>query len=73
MTVDKLVYYAGDTHVYLNQIDCCKEQLQRKGSDKLAQLIIKRQLTDIDHISFHDFEIINYTPDPAIKIPLSVG
>lgn len=73
MAVDKLVYYAGDTHIYLNQIDGCKEQLQRKGSDKLAQLIIKRQLTDIDDISFDDFEIMNYVPDPPIKIPLSVG
>lgn len=73
MTVDKLVYNAGDTHIYLNQIDGCREQLERKGSDNLPQLIIKRQLTDVDDISFDDFEIVNYTPDPPIKFPLSVG
>ena len=73
MTVDKLIYNAGDAHVYLNQIDGCKEQLQRKGSDTLPQLIIKRQLANIDDISFDDFEIVNYTPDPPIKFPLSVG
>ena len=73
MAVDKLVYNAGDTHVYLNQIDGCKEQLQRKGSDELAQLVIKRQFINIDDISFNDFEIVNYIPDPPIKFPLSVG
>ena len=73
MTVDKLVYNAGDTHIYLNQIDGCKEQLTRKGHDSLAQLIIKRQLTSVDDISYDDFEIVNYHPDPVIKFPLSVG
>lgn len=73
MTVGDLIYNAGDVHIYENQLEGCKEQLERKGYDELPKLVIKRQLTDIDDIKYDDFEIINYKSDPAIKFPLSVG
>ena len=73
MAVGKLVYFGGDIHIYTNQIDACKEQLERKGFDELPKLIIKRQLENIDDINFDDFEIADYNSDPTIKFPLSVG
>lgn len=73
MMPDKLIYFGGDVHIYTNQIDGCKEQLQRKGSDILPTLIIKRKFNSIDDINYDDFQIIDYYPDPVIKFPLSVG
>ena len=73
MTVGDLIYNAGDVHIYENQLEGCREQLTRNGYNELPELIIKRQLTDIDDIKYDDFEIINYKSNPAIKFPLSVG
>ena len=73
MTVGRLIYFGGDIHIYTNQIEACKEQLERKGFDKLPKLIIKRKLENIDDINYDDLEIVNYNSDPVIKFPLSVG
>ena len=73
MVPEELVYFGGDIHIYENQLDACKTQLQRKGNDKLPKLIITKQLKNINDISFNDIEIIDYHPDDAIKFPLSVG
>lgn len=73
MVPDKLIYFGGDVHIYANQMDGCKEQLERKGSDTLPQLIMKRKFENIDEINYDDFEIVDYNPDPVIKFPLSVG
>lgn len=73
MTVGKLVYFGGDVHIYTNQIEGCKEQLSRKGYDKLPKLIMKRKFENIDDVHFDDFEIVDYESEPSIKFPLSVG
>lgn len=73
MTVGDLVYFAGDVHVYANQINGVKEQITRKGYHNLPKLVIKRKLDSIDDISYDDFEIKDYHSDPVIKMPLSVG
>ena len=74
MTTDKLVYFGGDTHVYVNNIEQAKLQLERKGSDIYPTL----RLTcpndiPIDKIKYDDFVIENYYPDEAIKYNLNTG
>ena len=73
MEPDTLVASLGDTHIYLNQKEGLDEQLTRKGSDHLPTLTIKGEQTKIEDFKFDDFIIENYDPDPAIKLPLSVG
>lgn len=73
MAVGKVIYFGGDIHIYTNHIEQAKEQLNRKGSDELPKLIIKRKLESIDDIKYDDFEIKDYHPDPPIKYQLNVG
>ena len=73
MTVGTLTYFGGDVHIYTNHIEQAKEQLNRKGSDELPKLNVKRKLEAIDDIEYDDFEIVGYNPDPPIKYQLNVG
>ena len=57
----------GDAHIYLNQIEGCKEQLGREPRE-LPQL----KLSNVDLLAGEfDAELIGYNPHPAIKFPLS--
>ena len=57
----------GDAHIYLNQIEGCKEQLDREPRE-LPQL----KLSNVDLLDGEfDAELIGYNPHPAIKFPLS--
>lgn len=69
----ELVASLGDTHIYLNHYDGLSEQLKRNGSDIVPKLVIHGNQTSIDDFKVEDFEIIDYHPDPPIKLPLSVG
>ena len=73
MEPDMLVASLGDTHIYLNQREGIEEQLTRDGADHLPRLIIAGEQKEIGDFKYEDFIIENYAPDPAIKLPLSVG
>ena len=73
MTPGELVYVGGDIHVYENHFEPAKEQLQRKGSERLPILRFARRVDNIDDFKYEDFIIENYSPDPTIKYPLNVG
>ena len=73
MVPGELIYVGGDIHVYENHFEPAKEQLQRKGSDRLPILRFARNINNIDDFKFEDFIIENYSPDPTIKYPLNVG
>jgi len=69
-----LTFSGGDTHIYLNHIEQCKEQISRKPYP-FPQLNIKtdiKTLEDIENLSFEDFELIGYKCHPAIKAPMAV-
>lgn len=74
MTVGDLVFNGGDTHIYLNQIDGVKEQLQR-DPDKYdsPKLWLNPEVKDINDFTFDDIKIIGYESYDTIKIPLSTG
>jgi thymidylate synthase len=73
MVPGELIYVGGDVHVYENHFEPAKEQLQRKGSEKLPILRFTRRVDNIDDFKYEDFIIENYNPDPSIKYPLNVG
>jgi thymidylate synthase len=73
MIPDELIGSLGDCHIYLNQLDGVKEQLNRKGYDELPNLIIDGEQKYIEDFKFEDFKIMGYKCDPIIKMPLSVG
>jgi len=65
------VWTGGDSHIYLNQLDGVREQLQREPR-QLPRLVIKRRPPSIFEYQFEDFEIRDYDPHPAIKYSVAV-
>jgi thymidylate synthase len=77
MISDELIINIGDAHIYLNQIDGVKEQLNREPFD-LPKLVISNQVNFNEGIDeflsstlITDLQIENYISHPSIKIPLS--
>jgi len=65
----ELVYFGWDAHIYMNQMDMVKEQLEREPFP-LPKLVIHKELLTIDDImnlQYEDVEIINYQSHPDIK------
>jgi thymidylate synthase len=58
-----------DAHIYVNHIDGLKEQLKRTPKPLPELRIAKKPL---DELTFDDFELLNYDPDPAIKFEVAV-
>lgn len=77
MVPDELIASLGDAHIYKNQIDGIKEQLEREPYP-LPKLVISKQINFkegidefLDSCSITDFQVEGYKSHPAIKIPLS--
>lgn len=77
MLPNDLICSMGDSHIYLNQIDGIKEQINRE-SFELPKLDISKHLKKIrnideflDKCTIDDFKLIGYKYHPSIKIPLS--
>jgi len=66
-----VVWNSGDTHVYLNHLDGAKEQLTRKPG-ALPNLKITGLHSNIRDFTMDDISILNYNPQPRIKLPISV-
>lgn len=71
LKVGDFVHTLGDAHIYLNHIDPLKEQLQRNPKP-FPKIRIKRQVNCIEDFGIDDFEIIDYSPHPAIKMEMAV-
>lgn len=65
------VHTMGDAHIYLNHMDQLHTQLQRKPRP-FPKLLIKRTVDSIDDFTFDDFEVVDYNPHGAIKMPMAV-
>lgn len=72
MVPGELIWTAGDVHIYENQIEGIKEQLNRQPK-ALPRLKLNPDITDLFDFKFEDIEIIDYDPHPAIKMPVSTG
>lgn len=58
-----------DAHIYVNHIDGLKEQLKRKPK-KLPTLTIAKK--PVDQLTFEDFKLDGYDPDPLIRFEVAV-
>ncbi len=65
------VHTLGDTHIYLNHIEQCKLQLERKPS-ALPQVKLNKDIHNIFDFTADDIQLINYSPQPHIKGKISV-
>lgn len=68
MIPGEFVWSTGDTHFYLDQLDCIKEQLSRDPKP-LPKLKIKRKLSSVFDFTASDLEVIGYDPHPKIEYP----
>ena len=68
MIPHQLKFTGGDCHIYLNQVDGVKEQLQR-NTHNLPKLELSN--TSIDELKYEDIKIIDYKSEPTISFPLS--
>ena len=74
MVPGELIFNGGDTHVYENQIEGVKEQLERNPHRYgLPMLRLNPDIKNIDEFTYDDIQIEGYQSYPAIKFPLSVG
>jgi len=74
MIPDELVWNGGDCHIYTNQIDGIKKQLERDPHKyALPKLWLNPEIKHIDDFTFDDIKIEGYESYPTIKMPLSVG
>jgi len=67
----EFVISIGDAHLYTNQLEAAKEQIQRKPMP-FPQLKIHGDQKTIDDFKFEDFEVLNYQSHKAIKVPVVI-
>ena len=68
MLPEDLIFSGGDCHIYLNQIDGIKKQIEQETFDLPKVEISKKSIFDIQ---FEDIKLIGYKSSESIKIPLS--
>lgn len=58
-----------DAHIYVNHVDGLKEQLTRTPR---ALPTLKIANKPVDELTFDDFVLENYDPDPVIRFEVAV-
>lgn len=69
--VGELIYSLGDAHIYLNQIEAARVQLQREPHP-LAQLKMRDEVNDIYQVRCEDIWLEGYQAHEAIHYPVAV-
>lgn len=70
MVADELIAVLGDAHIYVNQLEGLKTQLDNK-SYKLPTIEITKTVDDLAQYEVDDFILHNYVSNDTIKMPLS--
>jgi thymidylate synthase len=71
LQVGDFVYTTGSTHIYLNQVDGVKTQLQRKPLP-LPKLWLNPNIKNIDEFTMEDIKLLDYTHHEPIVFPFAV-
>ena len=69
MIPEELIGNLGDTHIYNNHFEACKEQMKNEGFE-LPRLEIVNY-SDFDSCSFDNFQLLNYQSNQTVKAPLN--
>lgn len=73
MVAEEFVHFAGDAHVYADQVDLVEEQIKRPIIEQTARLVLNPEVKEIDDFTFDDISIVGYdNHHPAIKYPVAV-
>lgn len=70
LEVDELIVTVGDAHIYQNQIDGVKEQLERTPLP-MPTLKLNPDITVITDFDMDDIELENYQHHPPISFPFA--
>ncbi len=68
---DELVFFLGDTHIYINHLEQVKLQVTREPRE-LPKLMLSPGIKDIDDFTFGDIVLLDYDPYPKIKAEVAV-
>lgn len=79
MEVGEVICSSGDTHIYSNHVEQCKEQLSREPR-ALPTLVMPEfptgttedQLKFLETLTANDFKLVGYNPHPAIKAKMAI-
>ncbi len=67
----EFIHTLSDAHIYLDQVEPVKEQLERSPR-MLPTVKINPEIKDIFAFDFKDFSLHDYNPNPKIKIPVAL-
>jgi thymidylate synthase len=74
MIPDEVIWNGGDCHIYTNQIEGIKEQIERDPHMyALPKLVLNPEINNINGFTYDDIKIEGYESYPKISMPLSVG
>ena len=71
MVPDVLIGKFGDCHIYLNQIDGVKEQVNREPYPLPSVKLSDKVVNDLSEYTYQDIILENYQSHPKIYFPLS--
>jgi thymidylate synthase len=66
----EFVHSTADSHIYVDQIPAVEEYLSRPKPASPRLMLNKAK--DIFSYSLEDFSIVDYNPEPKIKMPVAV-
>lgn len=66
----EFIHDAGDSHIYVDQLDAVNEYLDRPKPDSPILNVSKAE--DIDSYTVEDFELVDYHPESKMKIPVAI-
>lgn len=73
LTPGELIWSPSDIHIYVNQIESVKEQIQRMPSQFPILRVIKKLLfNNIRNFEFDHFQLLNYKPQKKIMFAMNV-
>jgi thymidylate synthase len=67
----ELIYVTGDTHIYVNQVEGCNEQLARVPYPFPTVDLSMAEGIKLEELTSDNFKLINYRYHPSIEIPFA--
>lgn len=71
MVPGEFIWTGGDCHIYKNHLEGIDLQLTREPHP-LPKMKINPEVKDIFSFTYEDFDLVGYTSDPHISLPVAV-